>query len=326
LVTTAELVHRFAAFLNVIRAYFLANNISEVSTPVLSTMGATDPHVHSLITKAGSTALYLHSSPEFAMKRLLAAGAGDIYQICSVFRAEEEGRLHRAEFQMCEWYRVGLDHHALMQELDQLLATLWQHFAIDKSGIVRHLAQSDFVTYADALASVCSCPLSQLSSAVLREVLESHGVESPLHDNDSLNDWLDLTMSSLVFSHFPLDRFTFLYDYPISQAALARTGVNNNGDPVALRFEVFHGAVELANGFHELGDAKEQRRRFENENLQRQRRGLPHVLQDEQLLASLEAGFPDCAGVAVGLERLFMILLGANNIADVLPLGGDGVR
>jgi len=295
-----------------------------VTTPTLVHAGVTDPHIHSLATHLDEvTTRYLHTSPELAMKRLLAAGVGDIYQICSVFRAEERGRLHHAEFLLCEWYRVGLDHHALMQEMDTLFRLLWEKLAVDSAGQPKPLARSQFVTYASVIESVCQEPLISLNQQKLCAVLLRHGIESSLLESDSLDAWLDLLMSCVVCPQFPSDRFTFLYDYPASQAALARTGLNAQGDSIAHRFEVFFGAVELANGFHELTDAAEQRARFEQDNIQRELNGLPKMPIDSAFLAALEAGLPECAGVAVGLERLLMVMLGAEKIADVLPLGSD---
>lgn len=328
-----DVLRQSAALVNALRAHFLGSNALEVHTPALSRAGITDPNIHSLMTEVrGSGQQYLHTSPEFAMKRLLAAGSGDIYQICTVFRDGERGRLHLPEFRMCEWYRVGADHHQLMREVDGLLQQLWQKLAAKTAG---QLEASHFVSYTTAIESACDLTLSVHNAAALEPVnakqtksliqnkLQQSGFDNPLDDSDTVDDWLDLLMTLLVFPTFPQDRFTFLYDYPASQAALARTGLNTLGDTVAQRFEIFFGTTELANGFHELRCAKEQRRRFEHELQRRKQLGLQAIPIDEALLCALENGFPDCAGVAIGLERLLMVLHGADSIANTLSLGAE---
>lgn len=321
---TIAILQGYAALLRALREHFAVTHAIEVATPVLSAAGITDPNVHSITAHLGNGKWrYLHTSPEFPMKRLLAAGSGDIYQICKVFRAEENGARHHPEFLMCEWYRVGWDHHRLMRELDQLLGTLRRKLSCHTTACQNDFVSSDYVSYVAAMESLCHVPFAQIDQRTLSKLLCEAGVDSPLSLSDSIDDWLDLTLSMLVLPGFAKDRFTFLYQYPASQAALAKTGFNDNGELVAHRFEVFFGAVELANGFHELTDPSEQRERFESENERRSQLDLPRIPLDEAFLAALEAGLPECAGVALGVDRLAMVLRGADRLADAIALGSD---
>ncbi len=295
-----------------IRAFFSARGVLEVETPALSRAGTTDPNLTSFPTPyhgPGPRPLYLHTSPEFAMKRLLAAGAGSIYQICKVFRDGEAGRLHNPEFTMVEWYRVGFDHHAL---LDETLALVTQALA-DK----RTLAPSERLTYREAFERHAGLDPHRADTAALAAAIKRHGIETGSDPAREPVDVLrDLLLTHVVEPPLGRGRLTALYDYPASQAALARI---RPGDlPVAERFEVYLDGIELANGFHELGDAAEQRARFERDLARRKEQGLPMVPMDERLLAALEAGLPDCAGVALGFDRLVMLAAGANSIQDVL--------
>lgn len=303
-----------AATLAVIRQHFADSDALEVSTPALSSAGTTDPNIHSLTAEcdgADPSTRYLHTSPEFPMKRLLAAGSGDIFQICKVFRAGERGGRHNPEFTLLEWYRVGLDHHQLMQELDSLVHELWATSS-------RTLPPSNFITYTDAIDKSCNASLADLDITAVRSLLTHAGIDIPPSMNNKLDDWLDLLMSEVVFPTFKPDRFTFLFDYPASQAALSRTGTNEEGLAIAERFELFFGPLELANGFHELLDSDEQRARFVQDQSERRELNLPMVPIDENLLAALEFGMPACAGVAVGIERLIMVLNQHSRIDDVL--------
>jgi len=302
----------------------------EVVTPVLSTAATTDPHIESFLTTAavqtrpGETddpaALYLHTSPEFPMKRLLCAGSGDIYQICTVFRREESGRLN-PEFQLLEWYRCGFDHHRLIQEVEQVVRGCWQAL-----NVATPCPGFNTLRYYDAVQSATGIERSALSAAGISQFLESRHIDCPLQVEgeaaDSLDTWLDFLMSVVVAPAFDENSFTFLVDYPPSQAALSRI-VDAEDGAVAARFELFFGANELANGFHELADADEQRRRFENDRAERARLGLPLVPLDEHLLNALAHGLPDCAGVAMGIDRLLMVLGDAARIDDVVNFPAD---
>lgn len=238
------------------------------------------------------------------MKRLLAAGSGPIFQICKVFRNGEAGRLHNPEFTMLEWYRPGLDHYALMAEVDELLQRV-----LGTEG-------AEYLSYTQAFLRYLGVDPLSAARAELMACARCCSIEPPAGlSRDAL---LDLLLSHLVQPNLGEQRPLFLYDYPASQAALARSR-----GPVAERFELFLHGIELANGFHELSDAAEQRRRFEEELDRRREIGLPAVPPDERLLAALEAGLPDCAGVALGLDRLLMIACNARALDEVLafPIG-----
>ena len=291
-----------------IRAFFDALGVLEVETPILASTGVTDPHIDSLQTRWSEHSLpvYLQTSPEYAMKRLLAAGSGDIFQISRVFRYGERGRQHHPEFSMLEWYRLAYDHHRLMLEVDDLIRKcLTEHMP---------LGQSLFWTYRDAWQQSIEldpfdASIDELKSFVADRCIDVSGLED---DHDS---WLQLIMSHCVEPALPKDRPVFIHDFPASQAALAR--IRQDAIPVAERFELYINGMELANGFHELNDADEQRRRFVADLDKRQQMGKAAIPVDEKLLAALPQ-MPDCAGVAVGLDRLVMLAAGATVIDDVL--------
>ncbi|MFP4243620.1 MAG: EF-P lysine aminoacylase EpmA [Ectothiorhodospira sp.] len=299
------LLRRRARLLADLRAFFARRGVLEVETPYLSAAGTTDPQVGSLSLALPGGRRFLHTSPEFPMKRLLAAGVGDCYQVARVFRADEVGRHHNPEFTLLEWYRTGLDHHHLMDEVEALVR------AVDHEG---RAGEACRLSYARALADQAGVDAHRDDARALARRARELGlaVQGEL-DRDA---WLDLLLSMVVCPAFPPDRLTFLYDYPASQAALAR--VRPGDPPVAERFELYWGPLELANGFHELGDPAEQRRRFEAERTQRARRGLADVPMDTRLLEALEAGLPACAGVALGVDRLLMGLSGEDDIRRVL--------
>ncbi len=271
--------------------------------------GASDVHIASLSTicRAGAAAggqFYLQSSPEFAMKRLLAAGSGPIYQVCRAFRDAESGRLHNPEFTLLEWYRPGFDHHGLMDELDTLMSRV-----LGSAGTTRRL------TYREAFVEHGGLDVFEASTHALLARAEDSGLtlsgDSPV-ERDMLLDFL--------FSHVVQpalgDGRVYVYDFPASQAALAR--VRATRPPVAERFELFLNGIEIANGYHELADADEQRQRFAADGVARKRLGLAQMPVDERLLAALTHGLPDCAGVAVGLDRLFMIAGGESSIQAMM--------
>jgi len=307
---TLDVLQRRAELLQQIRDFFARRDVLEVDTPVLSRAANTDPNIDSfVIDYAGpdspvSGQLYLHTSPEFAMKRLLAAGSGPIYQLCKVFRDGEAGRMHNPEFTLLEWYRPGFDHHALMDEVEELLNQLL--------GINVAFRR---ITYQQAFIDTTG--IDPLTTSV--EQCRAYSIRSGPGDvtglGENLDAWLDLLMDQVVvptLGNTPV----FIFDYPASQAALARLSANDSR--VAERFELFISGVELANGFHELTDAGEQRQRFLSDNAQREQDDKPGYPIDENLLQALEHGLPDCAGVALGIERLLMLLTGKNYISDVL--------
>jgi lysyl-tRNA synthetase class 2 len=306
-----------AAMLASVRAFFAQRGVLEVETPALSSAGVTDPAIESVaatVISLGSAPHYLHTSPEFAMKRLLADGSGDIYQLCRVFRDDELGRWHQPEFTMLEWYRIGWDEQKLMTEVEQLVGAL---LTVAERG---RAAPSVRVRYADALHAVLGVR-PDATTAELARRLAAQGIDVPSGlEHDAL---LDLAFATRVVASFDPAALTFVYDYPASQAALARL---KPGPPaVAARFELFSGGIELANGFHELTDPHEQRRRFEAERARRKRERDRAPPLDEAFLAALEAGLPDCAGVALGFDRLVALATGETSVASAMSFAhGDG--
>ena len=307
--TSDTLVIR-ARLLQRIRAFFHAHEVLEVETPLLSRAAVTDPHIESFVVSASheATPRYLHTSPEFAMKRLLAAGSGPIYQICKVFRQGEAGRQHNPEFSMLEWYRPGFDHQQLMAEVDALVRDLLDGYLI--------LADTLRMSYQEAFQRYTGLDPLAASVTELQRTVQQHGIAITGLDAYHKDPWLDLLLTHVVEPALPQDRPVFIYDYPASQAALAR--IRPVVPPVAERFELYLGGMELANGFHELTDAVEQRQRFSADLAHRKEMHLPPVPVDERLLAALEAGLPDCAGVALGIDRLVMLAAGVKSISEVL--------
>lgn len=299
-----------ARILQSVRAFFAQRDVLEVETPILSDAAITDPQLESMRTQFAGRDYFLHTSPEFYMKRLLAAGSGDIYQIARVFRADETGRYHNPEFSLLEWYRLGLDHQALMDEMQQLINELFAQFSDRPLSFSR-------LSYREAFINQLGIDPLQASAEELAVCASKQQIEPPIGMN--LNDkdmWLDWLMVAAVAPAFDQQGMTFIYDYPASQAALARL---SNDDPrVAHRFELFYGELELANGFYELLDSNEQLARFQKENDLRKQRGQHTMPIDMQLIAALRSGLPDCAGVAMGLDRLLMVLTGASSISEVI--------
>ncbi len=298
-----------AELLRRVRRFFDARGVMEVCTPVLSRAAGTDPAIEPLRTRytgpqyPEGLELYLQTSPEFPMKRLLAEGSGPIYQLAQVFRDGEYGSRHNPEFSMLEWYRPGFDHHQLMDEVAELVTIcLEERLDEEKIAYVDLFLEHLGIHPLDA-------DLAELRAAASQRGLEAEGVS----DRD---EWLDLFMSLVIGPRLGRDKLTFVYDYPASQASLAR--LNPRDSRLASRFELYFRGVELANGFHELTDAVEQRRRFEEDNRKRERRRQRRLPLDENLLAAMESGLPDCAGVALGLDRLLMLSLNASCLDDVL--------
>ena len=303
---TLSNIKQRARLLQTIRAFMAERGVLEVETPALGTGGSTDPSLHSFTTTFHSPGagtprtFYLHTSPEFAMKRLLAAGSGSIYQIARVFRDAECGRLHQPEFTLLEWYRTDFDHHQLMDEIADLLEIL-------------NLGQSRKVAYGKLFQERTGIDPHDGDVATLYKAAADNGLVNPDRDRKTL---LEFLFDRLIGSDLGHDAPLFVYDYPACQAALAR--VRRDPRPVAERFELFMRGMEIANGFNELRDAEEQRARFEAENALRREQGRAEIAVDARLLAALEHGLPPCAGVAVGLDRLLMVLSGSDSIDDVV--------
>jgi elongation factor P--(R)-beta-lysine ligase len=291
-----------ATILNQIRQFFAERKVLEVETPLLSHATVTDKHLHSFQSDyyfadgQQKQTLYLQTSPEFAMKRLLAAGSGAIYQLCKAFRNRgESGCYHNPEFTMLEWYRPGFNHHELMDEVEALLK------------LILNCQSAQRFTYCELFQHFLQINPYQASIQQLKETAKQFQIVTENLDDLGQDDWLNLLMTHLIEPKLPAHPI-FIYDFPASQAALARLRPGNPA--LAERFEVYVQGLELANGFHELSSPSEQRQRFINDLTQRQKIGAAAIPIDERLLAALEHGLPDCAGVALGIDRL--ILLAAN--------------
>lgn len=291
------------------RAFFRANDVLEVDTPALSRSAVSDPHIESIAATLAldkNAAHYLHTSPEYCMKRLLCAGFPDIYQICKVFRDNEVGRHHQPEFTLIEWYRLGFGLKQISSDTLAFIAS-----TLERPTLAGDAVRMD---YADAFKEFAGC---DPFSAGLQELIEITGADAALIESvgDDKDSWLDLILDLKVVPNFATDRLTVLSHYPLSQAALAR---QCPADPAtADRFEVFLGHFELANGYVELTDANEYARRFASDQAARKLRGQTRRPLDNQFLDAIRDGLPECAGVAVGFDRLVMIHAGTSDISDV---------
>lgn len=293
-----------------VRAFFAERDVLEVETPILSAAGNTEPNIESFTTcfsghvDAGPRERWLRTSPEYPLKRLLAVGIGDCYELGRVFRNGEAGGRHNPEFTMLEWYRVGWDHRRLMGETIELVEAALAMVGRRAEVLIESYRQ----LFLDELGvDPLHAPIDELRAPLVEYNIDSDGLVR--------DDWLDLLITHKLQPAFPRDRITVIHDYPATQCALAR--IRPGEPPLAERFELYLGRHELANGYHELNVASEQRARFERDNATRRRRGLRELPVDERLLAALDA-LPDCAGVALGIERLLMCLAGTDAIADVL--------
>jgi len=301
-VAGVEVIRKRAAMLARVRAYFAEQEVLEVQTPVLSAAAASDPQIES-IAAYGSNAerQYLQTSPEYPMKRLLAAGIGDCYQICPVFRDGETGRLHNPEFTMIEWYRLDFGIAEMQQDVIGLLRAA--------CGELRNFAATRSITYREAIADVTDIDCLTATAPEIRAALTEVGIEPANASGWDRDTWLDLLMGAMVGPELGHDAPVFVRDYPPSQAALARLRDESDGSQVAERFELYVDGLEIASGFRELGHALEQRRRFEQDLDTRRRRGQPANPLDQRLLAALGHGLPECSGVALGFDRLVMVAL-----------------
>lgn len=308
---------RLRATLNAqIRAFFADRNVLEVETPVLCVAANTDPNIASFSlqfsgrTDGASRMRWLRTSPEFALKRLLAADVGDCYELGRVFRDGEVGGRHNPEFTMLEWYRIGWDHERLIDETADLVRSAL--------ALVGRDATLERIGWRDLYRRHFDMDPIDASIDDLRSALGDIDIDPAGLDRD---DWLDLLLTHRLQPGFQADQMLAVYDYPVSQAALAR--VRPGDPPWAERFELYLGPLELANGYHELTDVAEQRTRFERDLSTRRHRGVVTPPLDEHLLAALQAGLPACAGVALGVDRLLMAMLGSDRIADVLAFSFD---
>lgn len=293
------MLRRRAVIIERIRSFFREREVVEVTTPVITPSGVTDPQIESIAldNRRG----FLRTSPEYWHKRLLAAGLGHLYELGPVFRAGEHGRLHQCEFTLLEWYRVNWNWRRLAEEVVELIDQCLEQSTSDRSVHYRSWSSC----FHDTLGID---PLNADDS----ELLAAAGDAPADCTRDMLFDYLFATR---IQPEFDRDSITVVFDYPASQAALARLHPDQPG--LAQRFEVFVGTMELANGYQELSDPEEQRARFEADNRTRQRLGRPVMPLDESMLEALDSGLPDCSGVAVGVDRLVMAVLGADHIDQV---------
>ena len=318
-----ELLRLRASVLSAIRAFFEQRSVLEVETPLLCHATGTDPQLdffssyyHCVPNEKGikDKEMFLQTSPEFAMKRLLAAGSGSIFQICKAFRNGESGRLHNPEFSILEWYRVGFSLEQLMDEVAELISQLMKNHC--------NLEPVYKVSYRELFEQVTG--LNPL--VFCQESYAHYALENAMSDAVSIceNDhamWLDLIFSFKVQPFLANQKISMVYGYPAVQASLART--NQENSLIADRFEVFINGVEIGNGFFELSDAKEQEQRFDQEIESRRSKGLPLVKKDRLFLGALQSGLPDCSGIALGLDRLLMIIANVETLNDVMafPFG-----
>jgi lysyl-tRNA synthetase class 2 len=300
-------LRRRAAALATTREFFAARAVLEVETPILVNAPVSDVNIGSVQAQMPGHAapLFLHTSPEYAMKRLLAAGSGDIFQVCHVFRAAERGRQHNPEFTLVEWYRRGFSLEGLMREVAELVgALLGQQLPVE------------LLSYREAVRRHAGFDPLEAEIAELQHAAQALGLDVQRSRDAGRDELLDLIVGAQVGPALGATSLTFLHRYPATQAALARLDAD---DPrLALRFELYHRGMELANGYHELSDAAEQRRRFAADQQARTARGLAVAALDQHLLAALDAGLPDCAGVALGFDRVLMLATHAASIEDVL--------
>ena len=335
-----EILLERALMLKNIRAFFDVRGLIEVETPLLSHYATTDPHLECFQLSFRGRHCYLNTSPEYAMKRLLAGHGQAIYQICKAFRDDELGPNHNPEFTLLEWYQPGYDMPQLMDEVTDLVADLYHLSKFSSglsSGIHSPLKKTPFVrlSYQQAFEDFAGINPHTADAEQCYQLAKTNNVEIPqgLEADDEVDAWLDWLLVQLVLPAFDKQGFTFLYDYPASQCALAKIAkneqqaneqqTNEQQTIVAKRFELFFGEMELANGFHELTDAQQQLQRFQLENQRRKKAGKEEVVIDDNFIAALNSGLPDCSGVAIGLDRLLMVITKSSCINQVLTFSWD---
>lgn len=290
-----------------LRRFFDERGVMEVETPLLGAYSVSDPYMDAIKAESPSGAAepyFLQTSPEYAMKRMLAAGFGSIFQICKAFRRAEQGSRHNPEFTMLEWYRPDFDHFDLMAEVSDLLVSVLRCNPCKK------------ITYRQLFEQFLNIDPHIENSESLERITRAH-IDVQMH-SDNKDDWLNVLMAEIIEPQIGLDAPVSIYNYPSSQCALAKVNVDEQGVLVAERFEVYFRGIELANGYHELTDVDEQRDRFEKDGYRRRQLNRPEVDIDPRFLAALDCGLPDCAGVALGVDRLVMMALGVDSIEQVL--------
>lgn len=307
---TADLRHlrTRAEMLGRLRAFFSDRGFLEVETPLLSVDTIVDVHIEPFELSDDGRSRWLQTSPEFAMKRLLASGADAIYQVCKAFRRGESGALHNEEFTLVEWYRAGDSYEAGMQFLAELTSMMLSIETVER------------LSFASAFARTVGLDPHCADASALCEAAKSMGLSVDEDFSAFRDDWLDLLMSHCVQPHLGVDSPVIVFDYPASQAALAQ--IRPDDPPVAERFELFYRGVELANGYHELSSAAEFRSRMAANNVARQERGKAALPETSRLLSAMEAGLPACSGCALGWDRLVMLALEANSLEQVIAFPG----
>lgn len=315
-----------AQLLETLRKFFKDKGVLEVETPLLCQAAATDPFLDIIEAEIHAShqlrkkTYYLQTSPEFAMKRLLAEGSGPIFQICKAFRDNEQGKMHNPEFTMLEWYRPGFDHHQLMDEMDELLSLCLGRSSNEFS--------ASRITYQELFLKYLKLdPLDpqQIDLKALAMKADTLGlsIEKELKENLTKDDWLNLLMTHFIEPHLGFEGPCMVYDYPETQAALSKIRSLSREIKVAERFEVYIEGIELANGYHELTDAKQQYSRFQQDLSFRKKLGKKSIPLDTRLIQALEKGLPDCAGVALGVDRLLMLQLKKFHMEEVLSFSID---
>lgn len=294
-----------AEALAVVREFFSIHDVLEVETPLACAYTVTEPNIESFAI-TGQQDRFLQTSPEYAMKRLLAAGSSDIYQICKCFRQGEQGVKHNPEFTMIEWYRKDFSLDQIMQETVALIGAVMNLAGLNK--------QVEYLAYADLFEEVLGIPYFDVTETDLDRLADQHGLQS--YESASSAQKIDFIFSHVIAKQFNSNTITCVFHYPSEQAALAR--LKPDDDSVAERFEVFCGDLELANGYVELVDADEQLRRFNKDQTVRSDHHLSEVKIDPRLLEALKHGLPECAGVALGLDRLLQLVLNAPSIEEVM--------
>lgn len=297
-----------ALCLKKIRDFFYTQNIMEVETPLLCQHTVTDPHITSFSTLYNNQSYYLQTSPEYAMKRLLCAGSGSIYQICKAFRYDESGKKHNPEFTLLEWYETDRDHIQLMDNIDLLLQTVF-----DMPPAIKISYQDLFV--AELSIDPLTCELSELKNITKKHIDTD---TTSLTYDDSLN----LLLTHCIEPKLGTTEPTFIYNYPPSQAALAKINTQSN-PPIAERFELYIQGIEIANGFHELNNANEQYQRFtDNQKIRKKHNTIVPTI-DSRFIDALTHGLPDCSGVAIGIDRLMMMFCNSHNIKEIMSFNWD---
>jgi len=311
------IAQRRAKILQQIRHFFLQRNVLEVETPVLSSGTVTDVYLEAFeskyyySTQSNKPVIkYLQTSPEFALKRLLASGYGDIYQVCKAFRHEASGRYHNAEFSLLEWYRIGFDHFQLMEEVAALIKLI-----LDCDDVEKISYQQLFINH------VSVDPLTASYQDLCNVLIKHDKFSDWIADENDRDVVLQVILSEIIEPKIGHKIPCFIYHFPASQASLAQLSTADNR--VAERFECYFRGIELVNGFHELTDASEQLSRFKQDNQLRIKKGLSEKPIDEYFIAALEAGIPDCSGVALGIDRLVMLACDCDHIEKVLTFSSE---